>query len=80
MKNLVIRELNASKACISTECPFAIYDLILNAVTTYFDHALWGFRKPVRNIEKVYTNNLARLFLELTGSRGGYKAMRIGRQ
>lgn len=33
--------------------PLAIYDAFLQVVIWEYDSALWGFREPVRNIEKV---------------------------
>lgn len=34
-------------------CPFAGYNVILESIVEFYDDALWKFRKPVRDIEKV---------------------------
>ncbi|KAK5659905.1 hypothetical protein OQA88_13369 [Cercophora sp. LCS_1] len=33
-------------------CPLGVYSILASAVVSRFDTALWGFRKPVRTIEK----------------------------
>jgi hypothetical protein len=38
--------------------PLAIYDAFLQVVIWEYDSALWGFREPVRNIEKVCVTTL----------------------
>jgi hypothetical protein len=35
------------------DSPFAIYDALLSIVIWQYDTALWLFRKPVRDFEKV---------------------------
>lgn len=33
--------------------PFEVYAILVDAITERYDEALWGFRIPVRDIEKV---------------------------
>lgn len=37
-------------------CPVGVYSVLAGAVVSRFDTALWGFRAPVRRIEKVRTD------------------------
>ena len=57
MKKLVADGITESNPTSLCKCPFAIYDVLINAVVISFDKALWGFRKPVRDIEKVIRSN-----------------------
>jgi hypothetical protein len=35
------------------KCPFGIYNPLTEAITLCYDEALWGFRRPIRDIERV---------------------------
>ena len=34
-------------------CPLGVYSVLAGVIVSRFDSALWGFRGPVRKIEKV---------------------------
>jgi hypothetical protein len=53
MKRLVSDNFQTSNPESIGRCPFAVYETIIETVMMYYDKALWEFREPVRNIEKV---------------------------
>ena len=59
MKKFILDGFQASATDSIKGCPFAVYDTLMETVITYYDQALWAFRKPIRDYEKVRRTELA---------------------
>lgn len=53
IKETMMKYLQASSKESIGKCSFAILDTLVKAIVFNYDRALWGFREPVRIIEKV---------------------------
>ena len=60
MKSQTINMFGASNGEKIATVPFGVHDVLLEILTKQYDTALWGFRTPVRNYEKVCYSTLAR--------------------
>ncbi|PHH92863.1 hypothetical protein CDD83_4285 [Cordyceps sp. RAO-2017] len=52
MRGLVTAAFQESNPASWRDCPFGCYAVLAGVIAKCFDDALWGFREPVRNIEK----------------------------
>lgn len=53
MQNDITKALKASHPEVWRQCPLGVYSILVPVITRYFDDALWEFRTPIRDIEKV---------------------------
>jgi hypothetical protein len=53
MKQHILAGFQASTTESIERCPFAVYDALAGILISYYDKALWAFRIPIREIEKV---------------------------
>ena len=53
MKNSIANAFRESDPSAWRHCPFGVYSVMVPMISRWFNDALWQFRLPIRNIEKV---------------------------
>jgi hypothetical protein len=53
LKRSILRRFRQTEVNSVGIGPFALYDILLEPVIAWYNDALWGFRGPIRKIEKV---------------------------
>lgn len=53
MKRSIVEAFQTSNHSAWRRCPLGVYSVIVPVIARFFDDALWEFRVPIRDIEKV---------------------------
>ncbi len=53
MQERIVDGLGGANLDRISRCPYSVYSSLIDEVVLCFDEALWGYREPVRHIEKV---------------------------